>query len=855
MRFERILLGVFLICLFIPLVNTSSPGPDDISVDKLGALPIVTLSDYNATIYAGADFNVTATVSDLGALTITDWMLIDTPDLTTTPTESTSSNSNNITFHTAFADLHGELNYSINITIVAVYSSGNVSGSTFVLTVQKSNTTPVILPFNSSNCAEDSVCTKYFTANDSDVSENLTMTIPSCLFKSPLSAEWTSCSFSSYLSYYQDTIYNTTWQMNLTPTNTQVGEYNISFNFTDITGLSDSDNLIFNITNVNNAPELKNNSALTQDIISFGNIVENISYSKTIYAKDLDLLYGLDNLTFNYSWVNGTLPTNIFNFTDMTATDQYDLVVITILANSSYTGNYTFNLTVTDNSSIVDYQLVNFSIYNQSLPPNITHVKPSYNETNLITDFISTSNTTTNTTEEIVVSENTTITFGVNVTSTETLTYSWFYDDVTIAGTTNTTTYSFDFFSAGEHTMKISIQDPYYSTVNFTWNILVTDLNRVPRFVNNLNISDSSIVDSVTISNFFKLLNLSSDIVFYDPDDDLNNDGKNNSSETNNLTFALSNSSNCATIGNFTFDSRDTITITAISTAACNASFVARDSNDTTATTNNITLYLTKTEATGGTGGGSGGGTTTITQRITIPYNEEIPEPTEFKLVNPGIAAIYENNTVHIPIVLSNIWNEGVRGIELSANATMEDMPVEGLNFTFSEDYVDYLAVGSSVNLTLTIENYRTDAPLQVNISAYIDSLDYTDSAIIYVNALEASGEYDSGSLQTRVGFARDLLNDNSECQELMEILNQAEKRIGTENVDALKEINAVIEGCKYLISNKEQINNVPHSFLGKAGIYANKFVDMKIMGTILGAFIIIGITIGMISKFKLKPI
>ncbi len=251
---------------------------------------------------------------------------------------------------------------------------------------------------------------------------------------------------------------------------------------------------------------------------------------------------------------------------------------------------------------------------------------------------------------------------------------------------------------------------------------------------------------------------------------------------------------------------------------------------------------IKQTTTTVTTTSGGGGSSSTITRRR--------PTPETFQLVIPGIAAIYDNGTVEIPISLKNTWGSTISGIKLSANASQED-----LEMTFEDDLFLTLENGIELETTLLVKNYRVDAPLQINVSAYIESLSYTDTSTIYVNALESSSIKSLEDIQTRISFARDLLTDNPECQELTEILNNAEKKIDADPQHVWETINSVINGCKYLISESSSQTATPKSFLGKIGIYDGDLLNFNLITTIFTVLSFIAIIFGIIVKIRLKSI
>jgi hypothetical protein len=738
---------------------------------------------------------------------------------------------------------------SYNITI-KVYDDGDTNSGLNQLTNTRiatihivNNTVPTIHPINNSNCIEGNQCLKYFIADDNDVGENLTKPTIDCSYKNPLndsSWNYSSCNFTTF--FVNDNETTTVWIWDFIPENDEVGQYRANLTFTDSRGASDTEYFEFNITNNNTLPWLDNDGdEITTENISFGIIVINKQYTKMIYAFDDDLFYDLDNLTFNVN-ITGTNFSGTITILKTSETSA----LLQIYSSSSDIGNHTANISVTDTGNLTDWQLVDFIIYDRTPPPVVEQIKPYDDNGTLKINYLSIPSSQKN--ETIYFSENTNIDFGVILNVPLNHTFYWYYDDEYISNSTsNQKSFYFDYVSRGIHNVTVEIEDKFFSKSNFTWISVIEDLNQNVTFVNDLlNLTsdyDREIDGEVVWQDFFTMSDINK-MVFFDPDDDLDNSGTIETYEETDLIFETYDSY-CENAAEFTFDGKD-LTIKPLIEGRCLTKFKATDPFNTSVISNQIEieLYNPKEESQ----------TTRVVTRTEVQTRQievEVPEPDEFKLIHVQTTALYENGTVVVPITLHNQWKKTIYEIKLSANAS-ED----GLIFKFDENDILAMEKDEKRNLTLTIENYRLEAPLQINVSAYIKSIDYTDSSIIYVNALESSGLTSSKSLQTRISFARDLLSDNSECEELTEVLERAEKEIGNDNYKALELINSAIAGCKYLINNKNESKiNMPKSILGRTVQYLDDYVDLQLFGTIFIIISILATIIGTISHFKLKKI
>ncbi|MCA9478129.1 MAG: hypothetical protein KC535_03215, partial [Nanoarchaeota archaeon] len=305
----------------------------------------------------------------------------------------------------------------------------------------------------------------------------------------------------------------------------------------------------------------------------------------------------------------------------------------------------------------------------------------------------------------------------------------------------------------------------------------------------------------------------------------------------------------CNAYATFNF-SGSQLTIDPEQVGNCTASFYATDVYGANISSNDIRvdiLDLGQTTVTSTVISNSGSSDTkTVTRTITVPIDNDVPSSVRF--VFPGISSIYSDGTVTIPFTVKNNWNTEITDILLTFNSSVETLSGE-----LSQTEIASLAPGASVDLNLTYFNYRFEAPFEVNLSADIGSLTHVDTATVFINALE-KGSYSEDAVKTRVGFARDLLSDNSECQELNEILISAESE--TDPDISLKLVNAVIDGCKYLINTqKAPTSEVPKSFIGKVGLYTENYVDYRLLFTIIIGMTLLAVGIGVFSRFNLKKI
>lgn len=717
------------------------------------------------------------------------------------------------------------------------------------------NFAPIFNSFDNSTCVEDSLCQRFVSGNDSDTDEILSFDILNATYVNPLGDITTMSELGIEtlfnISFVSDNANTTTYRIRFTPDNSEVGNYTFVVYFEDDLGVSFNRTLRLIINNSDDNPKLdEDGNSATDENISFGTIVDGFSFNKTIYTFDDDTYYGLDTLTVNYTFLVGDLN---WTFRQINSSELH----INFTPNTIMVGNYSVLIYVNDSTGNSDSQIINFTILNQSIAPTIIQIRPYANSTNTTDAYINTTNYPTSEVT-IFVDENSSQTFYVNVSDPDsidenisiywyingTLNYSTTYDN------SNSNILTFDFLSERTLNLTVVVIDERYSQDSFSWIINVTNVNRAPEFMNylyNMTLANGREIDGTeTIIDFFRLETVSP--VFLDYDDDLNENGYYDNSEELSLTFSLLSGSACEDYATFSFSNGD-VTITPEQTGSCNATFLAVDDFGENITSNPIRIEIiglpedpTTTTTTSGS--------TTNTVTVTTPYQEDIDVPIPLHILAPGTITMYEDGAMTVPITVSNDWTETISNIEFFGNISHENV-----TFEFSQNVISELAEGESMDINVTLTNYHVLGPYSLNVTAIVESLDFQDSVTIHVNALERGLE-DINSIESKIAFTRDLLNDNPECQELIEILDNAELIAKTDGEQALKIINSVINGCKYLVSqSKKAETNNPKSFLGKLGIKDEKYDNYVVVSIAFIAVLSIAFFIGGFVKRKMQDI
>ena len=256
------------------------------------------------------------------------------------------------------------------------------------------------------------------------------------------------------------------------------------------------------------------------------------------------------------------------------------------------------------------------------------------------------------------------------------------------------------------------------------------------------------------------------------------------------------------------------------------------DSNEVWITIPNVQVEEVETEV-------SSGGGATRPRPVPYPFEEPVESPYPIELLSPKEVFTYVNETVEIPLSLHNTWNDSLTDVRL--NATTENSSAD-LNFSFSQSHFPTLQQDENQTVTLFVEGYRQEGPLSVVASAYVDDPEYVDSTTIMINSMERKSA--GQDVESKVTFARDLLNENPECHELNELLNEAEEKRKQQQYDeALRLVDSAVEGCKYLINKeKEPTPEQPKDFFTIMTLSPKQLPALIVGGVIILSLLVFGV-------------
>jgi hypothetical protein len=305
------------------------------------------------------------------------------------------------------------------------------------------------------------------TDEESDYPLNITISITGCN-----KAAWVKgpSRNNCTLFYWNQTSGTTAEIFNFTPTNWDVGTYDVNYTAID-SGASDppfnatsSTEVTFTVTNVNDRPNITavNGTSVTL----FQNDVLYVIFNGTDIENDT-LLFNATTLRQNLTpYVSTSLFPIAKNETGYPNESAHGIMNYTL--SNAQVGNYTLNITVTDDGTnpvnLTDYVLVNFTIYNVNDPPALENYTVNWLavQEEEYTFFFNASDPDLLT----VYSDN--LTFGFSFTDCSTLNGSGDCNDFGLNSTFNITKLS---NTAGYFRIIAERND----TGNYTMNLTVTD--------------------------------------------------------------------------------------------------------------------------------------------------------------------------------------------------------------------------------------------------------------------------------------------------------------------------------------------------------------------------------------------
>ncbi|MBU0980300.1 MAG: PKD domain-containing protein [Nanoarchaeota archaeon] len=625
-----------------------------------------------------------------------------------------------------------------------------------------------------------------------------------------------SVSYSFIGNAMSNFVMNASGWINFTPLNNESARYMINFSMND-----SSHNPIYAAVNftlywINRAPTISSWN-MSFPLI---NVIEGDTLGFNVTATDLDMTY-FDNLT--YSWlldgVNQTSGLGNQSYLGNTSTMGFRWYTgfctagtrnITVIVEDALnlTSQYSWNVSVNNTNRVPYFGFItrnNATYFNQGTLYN----------TSVARDGTIVMNNASNTSFHTVGSYySATVNLGDNAAN-----LSLFHWNASIPSQTDLylkTRTSMDGNTWGNWSSRyntsgtdfLSLPERYVQVMaNFSTN----NTNLTPTLFNysfDIFISNKSITQNTILNPWLDL-----DFFFFDPDyiqcSGANKDPLNFTfSGQTDLTFTVDSNHQVRVVPDTDYYGTQTFTIT------------VNDGYD------NLTSHLikfsiaqssgsgssTSASSTSSSGGGGGGTryvykTKTVTkpkEKIVTEYqNITLPEALDIIALSPVV--IYENDTVVVPVLLRNEWNQTLSNISLYAEIN------GNFSTSFLQDNFPQLLPGEEQSTKLILSSYASLGNYELKVIAKVGSPSFNDSVTLFVNSIEL-GKKNESQLNTKITFARDLLQDNPMCLELNEELGRASSQVKSANyAGAAATIDLVMDTCRYLISqHNKAIDETP---------------------------------------------
>ncbi|PIN70976.1 hypothetical protein COV94_00245, partial [Candidatus Woesearchaeota archaeon CG11_big_fil_rev_8_21_14_0_20_57_5] len=211
--------------------------------------------------------------------------------------------------------------------------------------------------------------------------------------------------------------------------------------------------------------------------------------------------------------------------------------------------------------------------------------------------------------------------------------------------------------------------------------------------------------------------------------------------------------------------------------------FVANDSGNEVYS-NYVLVEVTDSQGSGGTsevtvvssGGGGGGGS------MMVPFPKEVKRnvstPVYLDMIVPEEMTVYDNDTIIVPVRIVNTVNMTLQNVTLRASTEKS-----GVALDWAYDALDEMEPYSAVMSTLIVTSFKAQGSYEIVLTANVSNPPYQASSKMFLNTYHM-GEHNGSQVNTRIAFARDLLASKSECLELTESLQDAQKAIAAGEID-----------------------------------------------------------------------
>ena len=615
-------------------------------------------------------------------------------------------------------------------------------------------------------------------------------------------------------------------------TNEMVGWFTYNVTVRDRFGAEDQGILVVNVSNINDPP------FFDPEILFPEPVVETYPVTFFVTAQDPDFInIESPDVDENLTLTATITGPNTGLFSPIKQSDTQWL--ISFEPQASDVGEYTIAFLLQDLQGASVTQEVNITIFEQSQPPNITAVRPFFDGQTEIFDIKQPRNLLGDNTT-VRLQEGATYTFNITYidpdTAPENVTVRWYVDEELVQERRGDEAFSlvetFGFFDEGEYVYTVRVEDNRFEVDEFTWFVEVLNTNRPPVVCYAL--SNRNVTATTQLNNYM--------YVFYDPDDHPNHVQPQDQcsplrTHASQLTYTaqISNPS----LLEITF-SQENVVLTPRGDGTVEVTYRATDPfgafNQTNTVTYEVSAPQQTTTPTPAPSTGGGGASPTP---IPIPTTQD-PEPMSIRIITPSSLVMYRNQTMEVPITVENPTTRVFQGVDLQASANADDVSVR-----FTQSSFPALQPGETRNITLFVENYRSQGTYEIRIDADVQNPSINDSAIIFVNALEQESFGDA--VNTRVSFAQDLLSSHPECLELNEFIGRARDLISQGRIQQADIVlREVIDACRFLVSQPGVREEVPQG-LSLAWLQRFRYANAVLIALL---FVLIGIAILLVMHY-----
>ena len=754
--------------------------------------PLATNFTFNEGSFA-LNLKNNATDDDLDAITFTDNTdLFDINASGFINISSAAGNDSNVGQHTT------------NITITDARGATN-STMQFGFVINNTNETPVLFNIlDPDTASEDTLKAIDFSAIDEDL---YLTTAYSAIDFYPENLRWNISSSTINLSRLNFTqIGNTSASINFIPSKSDLGTHVINISVNDSTARMDSQTFTLVISGINHAPMFDYTGSPMNTSLNASN---NYTCVECIDMNVSDVEDGNDTLpNSNFSFVSNE---TWFKISNGTGKVNFTVGSTHVKANGWWINVTVYDVGLAGIGNLSNSTLFHLIVYENNVAPVITRVAPTFNT--------STVENATNLLFFMTVSD-----VNTKLPNSDTLNVTWKIDGVTnktetsVANGSSSQWYYYANFTdettnSTPHNVSVYVYDSQNAFSLISWNVTVNHTNAPPEFrgtINNQTISGTSYVD---ITCYFGVDSGSCDSggtsysntgYFIDID---HSDPRYN--DTVNLTFHVLNKDCNVTQNGSTISvnlSNETLVATFHTTASAaecfNITIADKNNPEYNKTSNKFLFNLTVNPP---------GVTTTI-----IPVSaggggssKSKTKPVMLKILVPEPVSMFTLGKIVVPIKLQNKGQMDLRGIRITAMATLE-----GIKTELEKDYFGELLIGKEEKFDLTVlSDANAKGSYEIIINATVESPAYSDTASFFVNLIEM-GWQEKIKAQEKIIFLEELLIGNPECLELKELLNDAKKALEANDFKkAIDMADKAIEACKYAVSSKGKVVQVKRTF------------------------------------------